>query len=103
MAEEKQSRVEQFLDWVRENHEKQPSVWAEMRALGREAAKDTADTLNRVFFGQPGGMREPGTPLVPTQAMVTKDLGTVHGYQSMLEDAAARTATDKPPERGMDR
>lgn len=73
-------------EWAKDR----PALGAQLQAMLREAAKDVHARMDQVFFGQTPGIGEPGTPLVPTQAMVTKDLGTVHSYQSMLEDAAAR-------------
>ena len=84
------SLLEQALATRAEWAKQQPSLGAQLQAMLREGAKDVHNTMDQVFFGQQPGMGEPGTPLVPTQAMITKDLGTVHGYQSMLEEAAAR-------------
>ncbi len=75
MAEEKKSLLGRFMDWVRSNHAQQPKLVAQLEALGREARKDINSTLHQVFFGRPTGIGEPGAPLVPTQAQVTKDLG----------------------------
>ena len=46
---------------------------------------------------------EPGTPLNPTPQMVTQDLGTVYGYQAMLDEAAGRGAVSQEQEKEMER
>ncbi|QEH36598.1 hypothetical protein OJF2_51820 [Aquisphaera giovannonii] len=46
----------------------------ELKSVVREAFKDIRGTLNEVFFGQPEHPSEPGTPLNPTQQMVTRDI-----------------------------
>lgn len=56
-----------------------PSASGQFGAIWREMLKDVRDTFNKVFFGQKDGAYEIGTPLAPTQSMVNKDLGTVHG------------------------
>jgi hypothetical protein len=69
----------------------QPSLSAELKAIGREAIKDVRATVHQTFFGQPEHMAEMGTPLNPTPQVVTQDLGTVYGsYESMLDAYAAR-------------
>ena len=102
MAEEKESLTSRFLEWVRENHERQPNLGAQLEAMWREARKDIHSVLERCFFGQPTGPGEPGSPLVPTQSQVSRALG-VPGYRAMLEDAAARAPAAQQPERGVDR
>lgn len=69
----------------------QPSLSAELKAMGREAIKDIRGTLHEAYFGKPEHMSEMGTPLNPTPQMTTQDLGTVHGsYESMLDAYAVR-------------
>lgn len=69
----------------------QPSLSAELKAMGREAIKDVRSTLHETYFGQSEHMSELGVPLCPTPQMTTQDLGTVHGsYESMLDSYAAR-------------
>jgi hypothetical protein len=48
---------------------------------------------------------EPGTIATPTQAQVTQEVGTVHGYQAMLDGYAARgtQAQGRDQDRGMER
>lgn len=74
-------------EWAAE----QPSLNAELKAMGREAVKDIRNTVHETFFGQHEGHGELGTPLNPTPQMTTQDLGTVHGaYETMLEQYASR-------------
>jgi len=87
---EKRSGVKGFMDWVWQNHEQRPALGAELKALGREGLKDLQNAVLHAF---PDSMRlqeEPGAPLSPTQAMVTKDVGTVYGFQAMLDGYASR-------------
>jgi hypothetical protein len=100
VAEEK-SGMQRLLDMRAKNVEQLPSFGGQLRGLGREMCKDINDKMHQVFFGQGAGMNEPGTPLSPTQAMITKDLGTVHGYQTMLDDAALRAEPDR--QQGIER
>ena len=87
-------------EWI----EQQPSIGAELKAMGREAVKDIRGTVHQTFFGQPEHMPEMGTPLNPTPQMTTQDLGTVHGsYQSQLDAYAARGQEAKEPEQEMGR
>lgn len=82
-----QQMLAQRAEWAAS----QPSLSAELKAMGREAIKDVRGTLHETFFGQPEHMSEMGTPLNPTPQMTTQDLGTVHGsYQSMLDAYAER-------------
>ena len=88
---DKQGVWEQMLAKRSEWAAEQPSLGAELRAMGREAVKDIRGTLHQSYFGQPEHMSEMGTPLNPTPQMTTQDLGTVHGtYQSMLDTYAER-------------
>lgn len=88
---DKQGIWEQMLAKRTEWAQSQPSLGAELKAMGREAVKDIRGTLHQTYFGQPEHMGEMGTPLNPTPQMTTQDLGTVHGtYQSMLDAYAAR-------------
>ena len=112
MAEEKQDAAKLSLwehvlakraQWAKE----QPALeCAEIKALAREAAKDIHNTLQLVFFGTPAGPGEPGTPLVPTQAMVTSDLGTLESmgmYQNMLDGYSTAGPTAQLHDKGRER
>jgi hypothetical protein len=89
-TEERASGGNAFADWIRRNHAQQPSLIAELKGLGRGGLKDVQDVVLHAF---PESMRlheEPGAPLSPTQAMVTQDVGTVYGFQAMLDGYASR-------------
>jgi hypothetical protein len=66
--------LEKFMQWVKENHAQQPSLTAELKAIGREAIKDVRGTIHAAMWGQPEHMNEPGTPLNPTPQIITADL-----------------------------
>jgi len=85
MADAK-STWEQLLAKRAEWAEQQPSLSAELKAMGREAIKDIRGTIYESFFGKAEHASELGTPLNPTPQMTTQDLG----YQSILEAYAAR-------------
>ena len=91
MAEQQPSAWEQMLAKRAEWAASQPSLAAELKAMGREAVKDIRGTLHETYFGKPEHAGELGTPLNPTPQMTTQELGTVHGsYESMLEAYSAR-------------
>lgn len=91
MSEERDGIWNQMLAKRAEWAADQPSLSAELKAMGREALKDVRGTLHQAYFGQPEHISEMGTPLNPTPQMTTQDLGTVHGsYQSELDSFAAR-------------
>jgi len=90
MADAK-STWEQLLAKRAEWAEQQPSLGAELKALGREAIKDIRGTIHESFFGKPEHAPEMGTPLNPTPQMTTQALGTVYGsYETQLDAYAAR-------------
>jgi hypothetical protein len=70
----------------------QPSLGAELKAMTREAVKDIRGTLHQIFFGQPEHMAEAGTPLNPTQQIVTEGLKDreVHPVKDQLMPAKQR-------------
>jgi hypothetical protein len=87
------STWEQLLAKRAEWAQSQPSLGAELKAMGREAIKDIRGTVHETFFGKPEHASELGTPLNPTPQMTTQDLGTVYGsYESMLDAYASRSA-----------
>jgi hypothetical protein len=59
--------LQKFLDWAKENHERQPTLGSELAAMGREALKDVRQTINEIVFGQGEHAPEMGTPLNPVQ------------------------------------
>ena len=97
MAEHQPSVWEQLLAKRAEWAASQPSLSAELKAMGREAVKDIRGTLHETYFGKPEHASELGTPLNPTPQMTTQELGTVHGwYESMLEAYASRAQEQQP-------
>jgi hypothetical protein len=88
--EVKPSWVERLSQWIQENHDRQPTLGAELAAMGREAIKDIRQTLNETYFGKPENASEPGTPLSPTMQEVSVDRGVVGQYQAMLDSYASR-------------
>src|SRR5262245_17473986 len=77
---------------AKQRRAEQPAFRAQLGAMGREAAKDINSKLHEVFFGQSAGMNEPGTPLAPTQAMVTEDLTgkDVNAQDRMVAETAEK-------------
>ena len=51
---EERSGVQAFKDWVRQNHQQQPALGAELKALGREGLKDLQNAVLHAF---PDSMR----------------------------------------------
>ena len=101
---EERSGVQGFKDWVRHNHEQRPSLGAELKALGREGLKDLQNAVLHAFPDSTRLHEEPGAPLSPTQAMVTKDVGTVYGFQDVLDGYADRgSGHGREQERGQER
>lgn len=89
----------------------QPSLWAEVKAMLREAIKDIREVVvERGWLGHPEGPGEPGTPLNPMYAEIAQERGVVHGQQSidmegpqqsysdMLREASQRAVPDKQQE-----
>jgi hypothetical protein len=66
--------LQKFMAWVEQNRAQQPSLGAELRAMGREMVKDVRSTLHEVAWGQAEHFGEPGTPLCPTPQLITADL-----------------------------
>jgi hypothetical protein len=89
MAEE-QSLSERFTQWVKDNHDRQPSLSAELGAMGREAVKDARETIHQSWFGQGEGRGEPGAPLNPTMQEVTNERETLGDYNQLLDQHAGR-------------
>jgi len=82
--------------------QQRPSVWAELKAMGRQGAKDLHNAVIPAFPQSAHSVDEPGTPLNPTPQMVTQDLGTSQGYQAML-DGYANRGRGQDQERGIER
>jgi hypothetical protein len=103
--EARQSWAEKLGEWIKDNRAQQPSLGAELKAMGREAIKDVRNTIHEVFFGQREGIGEPGAPLNYTQAEISKDRGLV-SYEAMLDGYASRGSVhgkSQEQERGIER
>src|SRR5580704_661320 len=87
MAESLSDRV---VQWVKDNHDKQPSFSAEVSAMAREAVKDVRETNHQSWFGQTEGRGEPGAPLNPTMQEVTNERETLGDYNQFLDQHAGR-------------
>ena len=76
---------------------KQPSLGGQFDAWVREGAKDL---YNAIVLSDPNTMRpvdEPGTPLNPTQSMVTDDLKK-DSFEAEVKQAAQVKAPNKEKE-----
>ncbi len=85
-----------------ERQSNRPSFSAPLYAALRQGAKEIAQILPAF----PDGVRpveEAGTLGNPTQAMVTQEIGTFHGYDAMLDGYANRGSGRDPQERGHER
>lgn len=74
-------------------------LWAEWR----RGLKDLQNAVLNPWNGVTQTHEETGTIASPTQAMVTQDVGTVRGYQSMLDGYASRSQPEREPERDLAR
>jgi hypothetical protein len=84
------------------SEDNRPSFSAPLYAALRQGAKELAQALP-AFPESVRPVEESGTLGNPTQAMVTQEIGTVQGYNSMLDTYAARGAERDEPDRGMER
>ena len=67
--------LRKLVETIKENHqERAAEAPGEAKAIVREAIKDIRGTIHQVFFGQSEHQPEPGTPLNPTQQMVTREI-----------------------------
>ncbi len=104
--EARQSWAEKLGQWIQDNRDQQPSLGAELKAMGREAIKDVRNKVHEVFFGQGEGPGEPGAPLNYTQAEISQDRGLVDGYQATLDSYASRGSVygrGQEQDRGIER
>ena len=79
-----------------------PAFSAPLYAALRQGAKELAQALPAL----PDSIRpveEPGTLGNPTAQMVTQEIGTVHGYDRMLDTYAERGGKHSEPERETER
>jgi hypothetical protein len=80
----------------------QPALSGQFEAWVRQGAKDLHNAIVPAFPESARGVEEIGTPLAPTQAMVTQDL-EVGSYENDLSHYAARAEPQQEAERGMER
>jgi hypothetical protein len=85
-----------------ENQSVRPSFSAPLYAALRQGSKELGQAL-QAFPDSIHPVEEPGTLGNPTQAMVTQEIGTVHGYQSLIDGYAGRAHQREEQERGMER
>jgi hypothetical protein len=89
------------------NKEPQPSTRPRTASLlsaeFRRGLKDLQNAVLNPWNGVVATHEEPGTIGSPTQAMVTQEVGTVQGYQAMLDGYAARGPQAVEQERGIER
>jgi hypothetical protein len=91
MAQEQQKTAfEKLLDKRAEWAAQQPSLGAEIKAMGREAVKDIRNSVHQVFFSKGEGMGEPGAPMNPTMQEVTQQRDTLGKFTELLDQYAAR-------------
>jgi len=88
-------------EWARE----QPSLSSELKSLAREALKDIRVALvDQAYFGHYGGHGEPGTPLNPMYAELTRERGIldkpldVEGPQQSYEQQVNQASQQKGPD-----
>jgi len=79
-----------------------PAFTAPLYAALRQGSKEFAQLLP-AFPDSVRPVEEPGTLGNPTQAMLTQDIGSVHGLQAHLDIYAARGQGREKEERGIER
>jgi hypothetical protein len=84
-----------------------PSLSGQLGALWREGLKDVQNVVLNAFPDSIQGVVEPGTPLNPTQQMVTdavvKGPQPVQGKDSSLQDILDAPSQPTPPSQQQDR
>ena len=83
----------------REQGSTRPSTSGVLWAEWRRGLKDLQNAVLNPWNGVTAKNEEPGTIASPTQAMVTQEIGTVHGYQNMLDGYAGRSDPNREQER----
>jgi hypothetical protein len=79
-----------------------PSFSAPLYAALRQGAKELAQVLP-AFPESVHPVEEPGTIGNPTPQMVTQEIGTVHGYDRMLDTYSERGGDRGEPEKEPER
>jgi len=88
--EQKKSAFETLLDKRAEWAAQQPSLGAEVKAMGREAIKDVRGSIHEVFYGKAEGISEIGAPMSPTMQELTMDRDVAGKFGALLDQYAAR-------------
>jgi hypothetical protein len=79
-----------------------PSFGAPLWAALRQGTKEFAQLLP-AFPDSARPIEEPGTLGNPTPQMITEQIGTLDGYNQMLDSYASRNVGRSEPEQGMER
>ena len=79
-----------------------PAFSAPLYAALRQGSKELAQVLP-AFPESVRPIEEPGTLANPTQQMISEEIGTLKGYNRMLDKYASRESERDTPERGMER
>jgi hypothetical protein len=80
-----------------------PSTSSVLWAEWRRGLKDLQNAVLNPWNGVTQTHEESGTIASPTQAVVTQEIGTVRGYQSTLDDYAARAPQGREQDLGRER
>ncbi len=98
MAQEEQQHEQQQAASAR------PSTSSVLWAEWRRGLKDLQNAILDPSYGIVQTHEEAGSIGNPTQAIVTNEIGTVHGgLQSKFDDYVARTPQRNEPEQAMER
>ncbi|HEX4131479.1 MAG TPA: hypothetical protein VHZ24_15680 [Pirellulales bacterium] len=81
----------------------QEKLSGQLEALLRQGAKDLHNAIVPAFPQSAHSLDEPGTPLNPTQQMVTNDVNADSGYQKWLESHAREAGQERGAGRELER
>jgi hypothetical protein len=87
----------------REQPSSRPSTASVFWAEWRRGLKDLQNAVLNPWNGVTQTHEEPGSIASPTQAVVTQEIGTVYGYQAMLDGYAARGSAEPEREKHQER
>jgi len=85
-----------------EQERTRPSFSAPLWAAGRQGAKELAQFLP-AFPDSARPIEEPGTLGNPTPQMITEQIGTMEGYNQMLDRYAGHQVERNEPEQELER
>lgn len=80
-----------------------PSFSAPLYAALRQGHKELAEGMLPAFPDSVRPVHEPGTLGSPTAQMVTEQIGSVYGYDKMLDRYAGHQVERNEPEQEMER